>query len=190
MLKTILAVALFSIGAHAQQQILPTQNINLSKLQSIQMQREAVAMQRLEVAQDRQFIDATEQALTRSKKDTSTAAGGVRFGQIVSGGAAIVYGVPIIGRLWLDSKALFQGAILPEQFMKSLSLKQVVLGLGSVAAIFAVDRFDNLYVAVQEAQWPETQMRLQQKRQDLLLKEHLLRNTELSLQQKIQSLGQ
>lgn len=183
MLKTILAVALFSIGAQAQQ------NINLSKLQAIQMQKEVVTFQRAEVAQERQLIDATEQALTRSKQDTSKAASGVRFGQIMSGGAAIVYGVPLVGRLYLDTKALYKGAILPEEFMKALNLKQVVLGLGSIAAIFAVDRFDNLYVAVQEAQWPETQMRLQQHRRDLVLKERLLRKSEHSLQLKIQALG-
>lgn len=185
MLKTILAVALFAIGAQAQEQ-----NVNLSKLQAIQMQKEVVAFQRNEVAQERAFIEATAQALSKSQKDTSSAASGVRFGQIVSGGAAIVYGVPLVGRLYLDSKALVKGAILPEQFMKSLSLKQVVLGLGSIAAIFAVDRFDNLYVAVEEAKWPETQMRLQQHRRDLILKERLLRASEHSLQMKIQALGQ
>lgn len=184
MLKTILAVALFSIGAQAQQ------NLNLSKLQSIKMQQEIVMAQREEVAQDRKIVEAADQALSESAKDVGTKESGLLFGRIVTAGGAIVYGVPVVGRLYLDAKALYRGVIQPEEFMRALSMKQVVLGLGSFAAIFAVDQLNNLYVIVEKEKWPEAHARLEQKRRDLVLKERVLRRTETELQRKIQELGQ
>lgn len=185
MIKTILAVALMSVAAHAQQQ-----NSYLSNLQAIKEQKESITFQREQIEQDRKILEAAKQGLEASEADVAQKKSGILFARIMSVGGTAFYGIPAGWALYKDTMALFKGTYVTETaLIRALGFKQVILGMGFFASNFAVDQFDRMYVLVQTDKWPEMQANLSKQQHDLQMKENVLKRTEMSLQQRIDSMS-
>lgn len=201
MIKTIVAVALFSIAANAQTQF-STQNPELARAQERAYQRQEIAFQKQAIqeqreltTQDRELLEAALKGLTSSQNDIAAKKTGVRFAKIVSGATAAITVLPVAGVLGRDIVAYYKGIVgkgpfNPEAFARSLSLKQIVVATTSIAVFFGTDQFNNLVVVAEESKWPEQKKRIQEQRESLVKKEQTLRMMEANLQTQIQLLAQ